>query len=680
MKAKNRTWIVAVAMALTMTGCYDDGVEGDSFYVSQQQTIGDFLDADEQYDAFNRILARAGIKGLMTTYGQYTCLAPTNEAIEQYITEHHPGMELEALPDSTVIAIAKSHIIGEALLTHDMHTGYLPRANMYERKIQVAITQEYDPARGDSTTVYRLNTKSRIIAANDTVTNGVVHTIDHVLEQSSYVLPDYMQSRCEALGFTLFMAALQKTQLTELMLEEKDESEAMTQKLAQYAAKYTGTGDKVPASRRLGYTVFVEKDEVYATIIDPLDANKPIYTGDLESDIVSLANYAKVMMDKVYPNDTGLYDNNPAHRKNPLNRYIAYHILDRNVGYNNLVNATRDWSVNEGGDYTEYYETLEGNLLRLQAVSSKGNAVYLNRFIRSNNAIEGVEVKSTEGESTINGNFQFVNGILKFDAEVVSMFKNTRIRIDTGSLLKELTNNDIRLDKDDEMLWWYFPTGYFDGLDYDDNSECKYNRWPAGKSAGNGTHKDLAAHQTDNLNFDGEYDVTIRFPAVPAGQYEIRLGYCCNALMSISQIYFGYDKQLMMPVGIPLDMNLTGMDPKVGMIQDINLFDDITSDASANVGGLVTITENDRAMRNLGYMKGPAAMYRVENDRVTQKTKMTNDWWYMRRIITTQQLDGRPFYLRFRKVDERTGRLLNLDFIEVCPRSIYNGAVPEDRF
>ena len=48
MKAKNRTWIVAVAMALTMTGCYDDGVEGDSFYVSQQQTIGDFLDADEQ--------------------------------------------------------------------------------------------------------------------------------------------------------------------------------------------------------------------------------------------------------------------------------------------------------------------------------------------------------------------------------------------------------------------------------------------------------------------------------------------------------------------------------------------------------------------------------------------------------------------------------------------------------
>ena len=108
-----------------MIGCYDDGVEGDSFYVSQEQTIGDFLDENEQFAAFNQILSRAGIKGLMTAYGKYTCLAPTNNAIELYIAENHLGMELASLPDSTVIAIAKSHIIGEELLTHDMQTGYL---------------------------------------------------------------------------------------------------------------------------------------------------------------------------------------------------------------------------------------------------------------------------------------------------------------------------------------------------------------------------------------------------------------------------------------------------------------------------------------------------------------------------------------------------------------------------
>ena len=38
-----------------------------------------------------------------------------------------------------------------------------------------------------------------------------------------------------------------------------------------------------------------------------------------------------------------------------------------------------------------------------------------------------------------------------------------------------------------------------------------------------------------------------------------------------------------------------------------------------------------------------------------------------------------PFYLRFRKVDERSNRILNIDFVEIVPRSVYNGATLEDR-
>lgn len=291
----------------------------------------------------------------------------------------------------------------------------------------------------------------------------------------------------------------------------------------------------------------------------------------------------------------------------------------------------------------------------------------------------GIKVLPTGGASTVNGNFQFIDNILTYNEMVVNMLKTERIRIDTGSWLEELTNNSVRLDPDGEMLGWYFPSGYFKNVTYDDNSVCFYNRWPQGKSAGNGQYKDLAAHQCDNLNFNGEYDVMLRLPAVPAGQYEIRIGYVCNGLMSISQIYFGYNPEMMSPVDIPLDMNMIGWDPKVGMISDNGLFDDINYDVSNNVEGKTTYTENDKAMRNLGYMKGPDAMYRVENDRVTKKAKMTNDGWYLRRIVTTQYLENKPSYLRFRKVDERTGRLLNIDFIEICPRSVYNGVEPEDR-
>lgn len=677
-------WCVALAAmaSVLLAGCYDDGVEGDSYYVFVGQTIGDFLDADSRYSDFSALLQRAGVKGLMYAYGEYTCLAPTNDAVQLYIRENYPDCTLETLPDSVVEALAKSHLIGEEYLTSDMSTGYLAQPNMYDRRVQVNIEKEYDASLNDSTTVYVFNNSAKIIQGNDTVSNGVVHTVDHVLEQSSYLLPDFMANRCEAEGFTLFMEALRRTGLNNSILPERDDSPEMLERLAQYAANYTGDGQKVPSARRFGFTVFVEKDEIYAQIYDPQNQVKPIYTGDLEADLQSLANYAKEIYDEVYPEDAGLYDNDYTHPRNPLHRFIAYHILPRNVGYSDLVLPTSDWSVPEGGDHEEYYETMAGPLLRLQMVSRYGNEIYLDRCERDNNLMGGVRVLRSGNASTVNGNYQFIDRVLAYTTGVKNMFLTERIRIDTGSLLAELTNNNVRNDADVEMLGWYFPTGYFESVSYDDQCECFYNRWPIQRSdATDGwSHEDLMAFKLDNMNFGGEYDVWFRIPEVPAGTYEIRIGYVANGYMAISQIYFGYDTENMEPTGIPLDLSMGGGAPKVGMIADGALFDDRIYDISMNTQGLPTITENDKAMRNQGYMKGPDAMYRVNIDRVTKGTCCTDDWWYLRHIVTTKDLRGEPFYLRFRNVDERTGRMLNIDFIELCPRSVYNGAVLEDRY
>ena len=549
-----------------LVGCYDDGVEGDSYYVFEGQTIGDYLDADSRYSEFSVILERAGMKGLMYAYGDYTCFAPTNEAVEHYINSYFPGATLETLPDSAVEAVAKSHLIGAKYMTSDFSTGYLQEP-------------------------------------------------------------------------------------------------------------YTATGQKVPSARKFGYTVFVEKDDVFKNIYDPQNMGKPVYTGDLVSDMRSLFNYAKSIYDKVYPEDASLYDGDYTHPKNPLNRFMAYHIMDRNAGYSDLVVTTNEWSVEEGGNITEYYETMAGTLIRLEKVVP-GERIYLNRCVdsrRPSNYMEGIEVSSSGGSSTVNGNFQFIGGVLSYNENVTTMLRTERIRIDTGSLLPELTNNNIRFDPDETMAGWYCPDGYFDDVYYDNQTICYYSRWPQGQDAG---HSDLANFKTDNMKFNGEYDVTLRLPAVPAGPYEIRIGYEANGLMSITQIYFGYDRDNMTPTGIPLDMNMVGSDPKVGMIQDAGLFDDINMDPIYNTGGQTTITENDKAMRNLGYMKGPYAMYRVNADRVSKGARITNN---LRHIVTTQELNEKPFYLRFRKVDERSNRILNIDFVEIVPRSVYNGATLEDR-
>ena len=68
-----------------------------------------------------------------------------------------------------------------------------------------------------------------------------------------------------------------------------------------------------------------------------------------------------------------------------------------------------------------------------------------------------------------------------------------------------------------------------------------------------------------------------------------------------------------------------------------------------------TMPVNDKSMRNLGYMMGPDCVHRVDNDRVTKLSKLSENWWYLRYIVTTQNLEEKPFYLRFRKPHAECG-------------------------
>ena len=58
---------------------------------------------------------------------------------DRYVDSNYPGCTLETLPDSAVVALAKSHLIDIRYLTSDFSTGYLQESNMYDRKVQVTI-------------------------------------------------------------------------------------------------------------------------------------------------------------------------------------------------------------------------------------------------------------------------------------------------------------------------------------------------------------------------------------------------------------------------------------------------------------------------------------------------------------------------------------------------------------
>ena len=69
------------------TSCSDEP-DAENYYTFTGEMVSDYLDnRPEQFSDFTKVLQRSGLYGMMATYGTYTCLAPTNEAMAQYLKE-----------------------------------------------------------------------------------------------------------------------------------------------------------------------------------------------------------------------------------------------------------------------------------------------------------------------------------------------------------------------------------------------------------------------------------------------------------------------------------------------------------------------------------------------------------------------------------------------------------------
>ena len=138
-----------------------------------------------------------------------------------------------------------------------------------------------------------------------------------------------------------------------------------------------------------------------------------------------------------------------------------------------------------------------------------------------------------------------------------------------------------------------------------------------------------------------------------------------NGNRGIAQVYFGSDPEKLAAAGIPLDLTLdcrNDLDArKVGWERDT---DDDDQDA-----------ENDKKMRNNGYMKGPKS---IDSNNGTERDY--NDRENIRHIFVRQTLDpNETYYIKLKSVLDSDRKEFYMDFIEYCAKEIYdNPEEPED--
>jgi hypothetical protein len=167
------------------------------------------------------------------------------------------------------------------------------------------------------------------------------------------------------------------------------------------------------------------------------------------------------------------------------------------------------------------------------------------------------------------------------------------------------------------------------------------------------------SYQGDEVILLGQYDFTCKLPPVPEGTYEIRLGYCGGfSTRGVIQVY--YDGK---PCGIPLDIRKGGEDdPKIGWTA-------LTTNEETN-------NANAKAMRNRGYYAGGKG---IAFGTLSSRSTFRSQSRILRRILTTTYIDDKSdHYLRFKQTLDNTKAEFEFDYIELCPKSVYDSDKGDD--
>ena len=374
MKVLALTALTAVTSS-TFTSCQNEIAEENRFTFTGELITDHLEKYPEKYSHFCTILKKAnfGKKGgnmltVLSTYGSYTCFAPSNEGIEQYllekftewdeskkqqainpnVEEKHTGITspyLEDLSDSMATVIARNHIIEQGITTDEVGQGAFPKKTMNRRSVMLGWIEETGIMTVDGNEVLEENIETE---------NGYIHFIKQPLSPSDQSTSALLATQQ---GFDIFNEALKKTGWDKYL--NQFELNSSYEGLGQYGPPFQTQGKQEPPypdANNQGFTLLVETDELlrnsdnnaFGIVIDCIDSLEYFaahYYGTNFKKEEKTWDY-QVAFSKEKNKEIEENYKNP---NNPLYKFIAYHIIDRKLLYSS--------GKGTGGFLMENYQT-----------------------------------------------------------------------------------------------------------------------------------------------------------------------------------------------------------------------------------------------------------------------------------------------------------------------------------
>ena len=670
----------------SMQSCNDEP-DGDNFYSFTGQMMSEYLTANTQYSQFATIVQRAGLMDQLSAYGHYTCFAPTNDAVNAYLAK--VGKSMETLTDADCDTLARTHLVNVMYSVSEMggesSTSVLPTQNMMRRNLQ--ITHDKDE-NGNSVVVVNGNSRVFFEHQDDSVENGIMQPVNAVIENSTLSVPSLIKKNPRV---SIYMQALEATKLVEKLEAYKDndyDPKDYEEKIQYMTGGSIYEVANPPDQHLYGFTAFLVPDEI-------LKNNHNV------TDLRGLYDLACGIYDTMYPDDV----NKPEHAFdhltdpiNPLYRFMAYHLLDRNVQGYNYLTVRDDVGVDKSlANTTDWYTTMLPYTMikveRLNVAKWQGpNGIlgdrYINRRYDDTHTERGVHIQpSVEPEYITDGNngvYFYIDDIIAFNETTRDVVQNCRIRMDFSTIFPEIMSNNIRMNgtytKDDESKYddsykygknYFFPAGYLKNVTFSDNNTGGHFIYRRPRCNYYSMHG-------DEMIANGVFDLEFVIPPVPfESDWQIRLGFAPmdasqGASRGIFQIYFDDVAQ-----GIPLNMD-----------------ERINSTAvygASSFPDYLEIRDNDekraedfKILKNKGYYRGPYSIFHDANNNVNTGERFAKQPSTVRKVLCTVHIKpGQDHRLRIRNVSTFRAKEKEamLDYLEFVPKSVYgvnDGGAAED--
>ena len=662
-----------LCVALTMfsvSGCWDEQQPG-TYYTFSGQTIASNLEGNPDFSEFVKVLKRAGLWGELSTYGEHTIFAPNNASVKRFLEERSAKdgttyTSVEDLPIDVCDTLAWTHLLNITCYVGEMVEGPFPKVNLNDRYLILT----FDSAQKENQDgVYelrrRINHGSVIIARDDTCENGVVHLIDNCIDFTGDYVFDLVDNDRQT---SLFSEALKLTGFHKLLSKYYDENYTIGSDSVDKGVPLVSAGNNYTVyyweKKKTMFTLLVEPDSIYKRY-------------GITRVIPDMLDYAKSIYDEYNGDEEIMNDyTNPL---NPLNRFIAYHILPFYADIN-IINGRKDIIKIYNASVTDpedYFETVAPRTLMRISTEYKnerfGN-VYINRRDNEGNGtlnfkgakekgirILPIGVMKVEKQNAMNGIYYYVDDILKYDQKVREDILDRRLRIDCTTLSPDfITSGGRQLDPNGKDK---IGTGFKDPENFVSliSDYTLSVRAPA---------KSSYAYEGDGIDIEGNFDMYVKLPPVPHdGTWQIRLSIRCNNLCGIVQNYLAAvapDHELVMtdwkPLGIPVDLKASQLNDT----RDIGWFDD--DDYKTNDEYDETAIEaQDKSMKNRGWMKGPVSQQTVNGDPHRDINTMG------RLILATEYLySNKVYYLRIKQLLDNSKAEFLFDYIELVPKTVYD--------